>query len=302
MDHDREMLGDISKATQGGTYYFVDKDSDVSSAFGDALGGVLSVVAQNTTIHIKVPPEASDLGVSIKSVKHDKAVKQMDGSFHVPIGDFYAEESRDVIVETTLARRMQVDAASFESKKKDDDNDDDDHRPIPHIVVNVVYLDTIQKKLARSPDIVGCISRPSNNNINSEYVSKTNGHVALQCIRIKTTQILNETAKSMSESGDLSKARSNIHEFIKQLQQEAQQLELTSSPLIVQLINELNTALSGLVSHAEYQSAGAKYIQTRCDQHSLQRCSEANEEAVNIYRSSKKIEMAMRMKSLSTKK
>jgi Uncharacterized protein containing a von Willebrand factor type A (vWA) domain len=292
VDHDREMLGDISKATPGGTYYFVDKDSDVSSAFGDALGGILSVVAQNVTVQIKVPQESCALGVGIKSVKHEKAIKQMDGSFHVSIGDFYAEESRDVIVETTLARDQ-----SLKEVSGGDDDDDHNHEPIPHVVVNVVYLDTIQRKLARSPDIVGYISRPSN----SDAVSKPNAHVALQCIRIQTTQILNETAASIAKYGDLAKARSNIHDFIKKLQQEAQQLELTSNPLIVQLLNELNTALSGLVSHAEYQAVGAKYIQTRCDQHSLQRCSEANEDVANLYRSSKKSEMATRMKTLSKK-
>mmetsp|Transcript_2413 Transcript_2413/g.4479 ORF Transcript_2413/g.4479 Transcript_2413/m.4479 type:complete len:555 (+) Transcript_2413:2636-4300(+) len=291
VDHDREMLGAISKVTQGGTYYFVDKDSDVSSAFGDALGGVLSVVAQNATIQIKVPPESSALGVAITNVKHDKAVKQqeIDGSssYHIPLGDFYAEESRDVIVETTLSR-----GAGGASN-----GDDGAPAAVQHIVVNVVYLDTIRRKLARSPDTFGCISRSNN----SDFVSKTNAHVALQCIRIKTTQILNETAVSISQNGDLAKARSKIHDFIKQVQQEAQHLELTSNPLIVQLLNELNTALSGLASHAEYQAVGAKYIQTRCEQHSMQRCAEANEEVANMYRSSNKMQMAKRMKTLSKK-
>jgi hypothetical protein len=279
-DHDREMLGDISKVTQGGTYYFVDKDSDVSSAFGDALGGVLSVVAQNATIEIKVPRESSALGVAITSVKHDKAVKQeIDGSYHIPIGDFYAEESRDAIVETTLCQKISGGGDLV----------------VPHIVVNITYLDTIQGKLARSPDVSGSISRPD-----GDIVSKTNLHVALQCIRIKTTAVLKET-ESIAESGDLVKARSTIIDFIKEVEEQAEQLDMTSAPLIIQLLSELNTALTVLASRHQYESVGAKYIQTRSEQHTMQRCSEANEEVLNMYRSSKKSEMSSRMKSLSKK-
>merc|ERR1712154_291632 len=110
-------------------YYFVDQDSDVSSAFGDALGGVLSVVAQNTVVKLSVPSEASGRGVSIVSVRHDKAVKQADGSYHVPIGDFYAEESRDIIIEASLSKQGG------------------DEMKLPHIEASLSYVDTIQKKM-----------------------------------------------------------------------------------------------------------------------------------------------------------
>jgi len=178
VDHDRVMLGDISKATEGGSYYFVDKDSDVSSAFGDALGGVLSVVAQNTTITVRVSEEALALGVTILDVKHDKAVKQADGSFVVPVGDFYAEESRDVIVETTLPARRDSDANINVSLNVN----------LPLLVsVNLSYLDTINKKLVTNAAVLGSVARPD-----GKVVSKTNQYVALQYIRIKTTKIISE--------------------------------------------------------------------------------------------------------------
>ena len=43
--HDREILRDISQVTEGGEYYFIEDDSEVSSAFGSALVAILSVVA-----------------------------------------------------------------------------------------------------------------------------------------------------------------------------------------------------------------------------------------------------------------
>ena len=274
-DHDREMLGDLSKATEGGSYYFVDKDSDVSSAFGDALGGVLSVVAQNTSLAIRVPDESLALGVSILNVKHNKALKQPDGSFIVPLGDFYAEESRDVIVETTLIGRRDI------------------NTNIPLISVNLSYLDTINKTLVAFNEILGSITRPDDGT-----VSKTDEHVALQCIRIKTTEILSET-ETLAERDKLIEARAKIQAFIEEVQEEAAQLEVTTDPLIVQLLDELNTMLTGLASRESYVSVGGKFLQIKNVQHSMQRCHESNDMTSNMYRSSKKSAMSSKMKKNS---
>ena len=282
VDHDRVILGDISKATEGGSYYFVDKDSDVSSAFGDALGGVLSVVAQNTTISVRVSEEALALGVTILDVKHDKSVKQADGSFVVPVGDFYAEESRDVIVEMTLPARRDPDA-NINVKVKVNVN-------LPLISVNLAYLDTINKKLVTNEAVLGSVARPDSN-----IVSKTNQYVALQCIRIKTTKIISE-AETIAEQGNLVEARSKIQAFVKEVEAEAEQLEVTTDPLITQLLSELNTMLSGLASRESYGSVGAKYMQTKSAQYTMQRCFESSDVAPNMYRSSKKSVMAARFK------
>jgi hypothetical protein len=69
-DHDSNILQMIADATPGGTYYFVDSDSNVKSAFGDAMGGVLSVVAQSAVVTISVPLTATALGVEIVDVHY----------------------------------------------------------------------------------------------------------------------------------------------------------------------------------------------------------------------------------------
>lgn len=293
-DHDREMLRDISQTTEGGSYYFVDNDSNVLSAFGDALGGILSVVAQNVVVSINIPEKAQELGVSILNVKHEKASKQQDGSYCVNLGDFYSEESRDIIIETTLSR-----------KGNDDTNMTDDI--VPHLTMNVSYLDTIQKKLvsalfANRP-ITASISRPDGTDI-----SPANVHVALQCIRIKTTQVIS-AAEKFAERNQLDMAKSTITNFKNTLQQEATDLGELSNPLIVQLLTEFDTILSGLTSRSEYMVVGSKYMQQRIQTHTYQRCSESVAESSvlcgalsvdgvsktvsrNVYRSRKKAAFA----------
>jgi hypothetical protein len=271
-DHDVEMLGDISKATEGGSYYFVDKDSDVSTAFGDALGGVLSVVAQNVCIKIQVPDESIVKGVTIRNVKHEKATKDMvDGSYKVMLGDFYAEESRDVIIDIDLA------------------NENGGLETVPHLSASLTYLDTINKKLVNNPMVTCSIARP-----NSDELSKADKHVALQCMRLNTVKVLTD-ATNFADAGNLSEARKLINKYIALVKEEAKILQATEDPVVVQTLLELNTTLSGLSTQIEYHSFGKGYATKSAHQQSYQRCNESTEEAPNVFRSPKKGAMLRRM-------
>ena len=50
-DHDSELLGKIAKL-KGGNFYFVEEIEKVSECFVNALGGLLSIVGQNTTLKV----------------------------------------------------------------------------------------------------------------------------------------------------------------------------------------------------------------------------------------------------------
>jgi len=266
-DHNREMLGDISQVTEGGTYYFVEKDSDISSAFGDALGGMLSVVAQNTVLTF----DASKMyGAHIISILHDKAVEQEDGSFLVDVGDFYAEESRDIICSVVLANGSDI-----------------CQNPVPHISVSMIYMDTIGKKFSKYKAIYGSISRP-----NGCEVSQVNNHVALQYIRVSTIHVIAD-AEKIASSGNLAGAKSKIESHIKYLSHESITFG-KSNPLISQLLSELNSILSGLSTQSNWESGGACYMQGRIQTHSKQRCSESGPQR-NVYRSSIKSKYSMNM-------
>jgi Mg-chelatase subunit ChlD len=271
-DHDREMLRDISLATEGGTYYFVDDDSDVTSAFGDALGGVLSVVAQNTVVSLRVPEPSRALGVSITNVNHDKATKNSDGSFSVSLNDFYAEESRDILFEVTLSTESSA-------------------APVDHVEASMSYLDTINSKLVQGDKSQGSIARPLGNEL-----SPANEHVLLQCIRIQTTEVISQ-AEKLANNGELSKAKTVISSHIAHLQKESDSLANKSDPFVTQMLTELNTMLAGLTSQIVYEANGAKYMQSRLMNHKAQRASESSDVTFSAYRSSAKYARAKKMKT-----
>mmetsp|Transcript_12186 Transcript_12186/g.14172 ORF Transcript_12186/g.14172 Transcript_12186/m.14172 type:complete len:510 (-) Transcript_12186:183-1712(-) len=272
-DHDKDILREISQATQGGTYYYIGNDSDVSSAFGDALGGILSVVAQNACISLKISPEAAANGVSISTVKHDKATGNPDGSYSIAVGDVYAEESKDVFFEVSLSKEFN-------------------NAPVPHVIASVSYLDTINKKLFQSDNIVGSITRPL-----GKEVSPTNHHVLLQSIRIQTTEVIAE-AERLAESSQLDDAKKVIKSQIANLEIQST-LFGPSNLYISQMISELNTIIAGLSSKRTYEAQGAMYMQSRLMSHQMQRCTESNENTPSYYRSSAKACRSNKMKQFA---
>jgi len=170
-DHNSEMLEAISEATPGGGYYFVENDSDVFTAFGDAMGGIMSVMAQSAVLKISVPPAAAECGVKIREVHHDKKVDRGDGSFTVNMGDFYAEERRDVIVDFDLANVTS-------------------NEPVLHLVANLSYMNVLTKKNTQAGPRDCSISRPD-----SADTSAVNQAVEAQWLRVRVVQEMEEADK-----------------------------------------------------------------------------------------------------------
>uniref|UniRef100_A0A7R9WEV9 VWFA domain-containing protein n=2 Tax=Pseudictyota dubia TaxID=2749911 RepID=A0A7R9WEV9_9STRA len=266
-DHNAKLLRDITQSIQGGSYYFVEKDSEVASAFGDALGGILSVVAQNATVTIKIPPEAALLGVDIIDVHHEHKSKQPDGSYKVNLGDFYAEESRDVLFEVTLASGSKG------------------NEPFPHAQCSISYLDTIQKCLVDGDTATASIARPSGSEI-----SASNLHIAVQWLRIRATMAMKE-ADILSRDGNLELARSKIRECLEEIRTETTE-GAQSDPLIIQLIGDLNDSLAGLSSRSVYAESGEMFMQNKWMSHAAQRCAESTFTTGNTYRGSRKMAKA----------
>jgi Mg-chelatase subunit ChlD len=105
-DHNQDMLRAISDAGRG-VYYFVDEIDDVPTAFADCLGGLLSVVGQNIKLRIGVPAPAANSAEAQPTITkiHTKrpVTEVVKGQlYEVSVGDMFAEEERDVLVEMSL--------------------------------------------------------------------------------------------------------------------------------------------------------------------------------------------------------
>jgi len=184
-NHNSEMLEAISEATPGGGYYFVENDSDVFTAFGDAMGGIMSVMAQSAVLKISVPAGAAESGVKIRDVHYDKKVDLGDGSFTVNLGDFYAEERRDVLVDIDLSNVTS-------------------NVPVLHLLVSLAYMNVLTKKNERGGPRDCSISRPD-----TADISNINEEVEKQWLRLCVVRELEEADKE-ARNNKLGQAKARL--------------------------------------------------------------------------------------------
>ncbi len=96
-DHSEERLSKLAEAGSG-SYYFIEKEDNIATAFADALGGLLSVVAQNVVLTFVPAP-----GVVVDEVHTSFGTSEEGGGRRsVRIGDLLSEESKDTLLDVRL--------------------------------------------------------------------------------------------------------------------------------------------------------------------------------------------------------
>lgn len=257
-----DLLSDLATAASGG-YYFVEDDSNVAGAFGDALGGIMSVVAQSVTAKIKVPAAAQAMGVEIVKIYHDQTTRREDGTYTVNVGDFYAEETRDVLVQIKLATPPPPPADRRNIKSEQDD--EDDLKPIPHVAVSLAYSDTVHKTLVQGEEHVASILRPDGTQVSSE-----DAYVAAQLLRVSTAEGMGR-AQEMADRGDLKRAKKVMDELKKSIR--SAPAAVKAFPVVQQLNEDLDLVTEGMASVSIYETHGSKRMKHTAQTHTRQRCS-----------------------------
>ena len=98
-----------------GNYYFIDSPDKIPSIFAQELKGLLSVVAQNTTLRIKFP--AKNLSVN-QMFGYQGQVK--GGELVFDLKDVFSEEQKAVLIKFSVKEPIR-DEATFESTLSYDD-------------------------------------------------------------------------------------------------------------------------------------------------------------------------------------
>jgi len=233
-DHDSKTLRAMADAAPGGgSYYFVEKDEDVATAFGDAMGGLMSVVAQSAVISLSVP--CMTPGAKILKVFHAESIEREDGSYTVNVGDFYAEESRDVVVEVRLT-----------STPSDS--------PVPHVLASLSYTDVSNKCRIHEGPIACTILRPCN-----EDQSPVNIDVEAQWLRVYVAEQI-QLADRDAGAGNLKSARLILEKAMRFLEQSPAYQQHSREARGLWL--DLKDTLNGFSSDASYAAVGTHYAKT----------------------------------------
>jgi hypothetical protein len=241
-------LSNISAAASG-SYYNIDEDSAVNGAFGDALGGIMSMVAQNATATFSLHPDAHAQGARIVKIHHNEVVERENGSFSVNVGDFYAEDSRDIVLELQLAPTTHAVVGVA-----------------PHVVASLAYSDVAQKMPVQGKEQIASIERTE-----GTAFSEQDEYVATQVLRVTTTAAL-DRARAKADLSDLKGARGEIDAARNRIL--ALPMAIRAGPMESQLLSDLNDTFAGLASVWSYQQSGSKSLTKMARTHRDQRCSE----------------------------
>ena len=101
-DHSEKLLSEIAAAGSG-QYYYIASEENIALAFADALGGLLSVAAQNVTLDF-MPSE----GIVIEQIHTPLKTTQIAGGCQVNCGDLLSEESKDILLDIRLPSLVGV--------------------------------------------------------------------------------------------------------------------------------------------------------------------------------------------------
>jgi len=260
-DHDANMLRAISDAA-GGLYYFIQSEENVSDSFGDCLGGLLSVVAQNLVLTF----ESKEYIQSVLTKYHTTTVTP-NSNYQVNLGDIQSEEQRDILCSVQF-------------------------KPIPgpqestaFISIQLSYYNVLTFKL-ESIKIDATISRPSE----ATEKPKPPAAIDLQRNRMKTSEAL-EKGNVLATAGKMEDGRKTIQATIETMLSSP----TAQDPFVKGLVTDLTECLDQMQDVQSYNHGGQQMMNEYCDSHSKQR-SNKTKSSNTSYQTNAKVMMQAKFK------
>ena len=286
-DHDERLLSKLAEAGRG-SYYFVEQEEQIPMAFADALGGLLSVAAQNVTLAF-VPEE----GVQVEAVHTNFKSSVVGSQRQVQVGDLLSEESKDTLFDLRLPAISGVPQGEMRDYK------------LGHFVIT--FLDVAGASMQTLT--VDCVVKRSRDDACG---AMPNLSVSLQRARLQVVSALQES-RSHADHGDFAASRQTLDSCASKLEQVIQAAQsagdVTSLELARVLLADVKQAMEDTAEATVYMRKGKKKMammelhnmyqrSARCDDgfdDDILECGEAASAAShNVARSGNRMQQQMR--------
>mmetsp|Transcript_84544 Transcript_84544/g.137040 ORF Transcript_84544/g.137040 Transcript_84544/m.137040 type:complete len:465 (-) Transcript_84544:443-1837(-) len=251
-DHDEKLLLDIASAGQG-SYYYIEKEDQIAAAFGDALGGLLSVAAQNVIVEFSTEQGA---GIIIDRLHTPFKTTHVADGRQVCCGDLLSEECKDILVDLLLPAAFNTGELKSGGFKIG--------------TLKVSYFDVASAGMqATHIDLV--VHRAHVVPVDME----ANLHVSLQRARVETVAAL-EQAAQLADEGDFDGAREQLEQraqLISALIKNAENKGDTVVAAIARvLVADIEEAINGARDEHVFATHGSKAMRMKGACRSAQRC------------------------------
>ncbi|KAH7854257.1 hypothetical protein Vadar_011806 [Vaccinium darrowii] len=236
-DHDPKVLKAITDKSFGGTFADVQNEDNLSIAFSQCLGGLLSVVVQDLKLTV------TKIESTIKNVSAGSYPQSRDdtaGSVTITFGDLYAKELRKVIVDLLLPAVTERVGADI-------------------LEISYTYSAGGVKPFEANP-LLANITRIGT------LVGPEREEVKIEENRVRTAQMMKE-ARVMADEKKLEDAQDKLVEAENLLEDGVKE----SNPLIEMLKSELQQLLKFMQSQAIYEKQGRPFALSSETSHDRQR-------------------------------
>jgi len=234
-DHKAPLLKAISDAAKG-MYYFVETPEHIPESFGDCLGGLLAVVAQNINVAVTV-----ESGLIAKvHAKKGAVIADDKKSFTVQLGDLQSEEAKNIVFEVSVPAFLSHAESSPTG-----------------ITSKVSCFNVISSSFDEIESHI-VVSRPE-----QATLEAPNEIVEKQRKRILTAQAMAD-ALALAEKNQLDDARVLVDSALDRL-------KLDDSAYSRELRDDLEMCKDGLSSSARYHAMGSHQMCSKTQTHMEER-------------------------------
>eukprot|EP01018_Ginkgo_biloba_P025791 Gb_04078 [translate_table: standard] len=277
IDHDAATMHTISEES-GGTFSFIQAEGLVQDAFAQCIGGLLSVVVQDVLLtvscnSVQIP------GLELKSFHAGSYETFINGSSGtVKLGDLYAEEERNILVELKLPAVKSGNAMTIVS-------------------VQCSFKDPVSQQTLQVREQHLAISRPEGSLDESLGV---NIEVEKQRNRLRTAQAI-ANARTLADRGDMSGAQKVLQTAKVELQSStvSRTGDLSVSIALEAEITEIQARMT---NKQTYERSGRAFVLSAQSSHLRQRATTRGESIENYsreYQTPSMADMVMRSQTLS---
>lgn len=255
-DHSEELLSKLAQAGSG-SYYFIEKEDNIATAFADALGGLLSVAAQNVKLTFVPAP-----GVAVDEVHTSFATTQEGGGGRsVRVGDLLSEEAKDTLLDVRLpALANLAEGQSVDFK-------------VGHVEVSFLDVETASTKSLH----VDCVVRRSRHATHDPATG--NRSVSVQRARMETVRAL-EQSRAHADAGQYAASRQCLTALdarLATLVESARAANDGASAALAQVLrDDVSQAQEDTSTETVWHSKGKKKMEMKISSRSAQRCVRAD--------------------------
>jgi len=287
-DHDPTMLNAVANAANG-MYYYIAKEDDISVSFGDALGGLLSVAAQN--IEITITPINGTKIIKVLGVIQpidkegpEKKQETEEKKEEVTPKEKCAKktkkektEKEEVTKTESQTAEAKVEGSTSPVTLKLGDLYSEEGRDIVCSVQlpateNEGEFSALELTLAFF-NVISCQFESSNltcKAVRQKHIPQQKRDIEIdkQINRLLAAECMKQ-AQLYGQSGDLEKARELIQYNLDVIKNSVS----SNNPLCIQLIKDLEEIYKDMATTSQFQNTGTKKAVWLANAHSRQRAA-----------------------------